>query len=186
MAGHSKWANIKRKKAATDAKRGKIFSKLVRLITVAAKEGGGDVDANPSLRLAVDKAKAANMPKDNIQRAIDKGTGKSGSVNYYEAIYEGYGPEGVAFYIKALTDNKNRTVAEVRNVFTRFGGSLGDAGSAAYIFNDPENPSFDIPISNQTIAEKLMNLYDALEDLDDIQDIYTNMNIDDSVLSERE
>ena len=134
MAGHSKWSQIKRKKAVTDAKRGAHFTKLIREITVAARAGGGSPDFNPRLRLAVDTAKAANMPADNIDRAIKKGTGELEGVNYEEIIYEGYGPGGVALYIEALTDNGNRTVADLRHTLGRHGGSLGTSGSVAWQF----------------------------------------------------
>lgn len=134
MAGHSKWAQIKRKKAVTDAKRGAHFTKLIREITVAARSGGGNPDFNPRLRLAVDTAKAANMPADNIDRAIKKGTGELEGVNYEEITYEGYGPGGVALYIETLTDNGNRTVADLRHALGRHGGSLGTSGSVAWQF----------------------------------------------------
>ncbi|HUG41732.1 MAG TPA: YebC/PmpR family DNA-binding transcriptional regulator [Longimicrobiales bacterium] len=134
MAGHSKWAQIKRKKAVNDAKRGKMFTKLIREITVSAREGGGDADMNPRLRLAVDTAKAANMPQDNIERAIDRGTGDLEGVSYEEVAYEGYGPGGVALYIETMTDNRNRTVAEVRHALERYGGGLGQSGSVAWQF----------------------------------------------------
>ena len=135
MAGHSKWSQIKRKKAVIDAKRGKMFTKLIREITVAAREGGGEVDFNPRLRLAVDTAKAANMPQDNIERAIKRGTGELEGVNYEEIVYEGYGPGGVALYIETLTDNQNRTVAELRHMLEKQGGNLGTAGSVAWQFD---------------------------------------------------
>ena len=135
MAGHSKWAQIKRKKAANDAKRGHLFTKLIREITVAAREGGGDPNFNPRLRLAVDTAKAANMPAENIERAIKRGTGEIEGVNYEEVTYEGYGPGGVALYIETVTDNANRTVAEIRHILSKHGGSLGQAGSVAWQFD---------------------------------------------------
>ncbi len=135
MSGHSKWATIKRKKAATDAKRGKIFTKLIREITVAARDGGGDPNFNPRLRLGVDNAKAGNMPADNITRAIKKGTGELEGVSYEEVAYEGYGPGGVALYIETLTDNQNRTVADVRHILTKLGGSLGMTGSVGWQFD---------------------------------------------------
>jgi YebC/PmpR family DNA-binding regulatory protein len=135
MAGHSKWAQIKHKKAATDAKRGKQFTKLARAITVAAREGGGDPAGNPTLATAIQKAKDFSMPKDNIQRAIDRGTGAGDSEGAIErAVYEGYGPGGAAIMIEALTDNRNRTGAEVRHAFDKHGGSLGEPGSVAWIF----------------------------------------------------
>ncbi len=135
MAGHSKWANIQHKKKAVDAKRGKIFTRINREITVAAREGGGDPDSNPRLRLAVDKANAANMPKDNIERAIKKATGELEGVDYQEIRYEGYAPGGVAVLVECLTDNRNRTVADVRHAFTKHGGNLGTDGSVAYLFS---------------------------------------------------
>jgi len=135
VSGHSKWSTIKRKKAATDAKRGKMFTKLIREITVAARDGGGDPNFNPRLRLAVDNAKAGNMPADNVTRAIKKGTGEIEGVVYEEVSYEGYGPGGVALYIECLTDNQNRTVADVRHILTKLGGSLGTTGSVAWQFD---------------------------------------------------
>ncbi|MDX1701727.1 MAG: YebC/PmpR family DNA-binding transcriptional regulator [Melioribacteraceae bacterium] len=135
MSGHSKWSTIKRKKAAADQKRGKIFTKLIKEITVSARQGGGDIDGNPRLRLAVDNAKSANMPMDNIERAIKKATGELEGASYLEITYEGYGPGGVAVLIESVTDNKNRTVAEVRHALTKHGGSLGENGSVAWMFD---------------------------------------------------
>ncbi|VAX15206.1 Probable transcriptional regulatory protein YebC [hydrothermal vent metagenome] len=135
MSGHSKWSTIKRKKAVIDAKRGKVFTKLIKEITVAAKIGGGEIESNPRLRLAVDNAKAANMPMDNIERAIKKATGELEGVTFLELMYEGYGPSGVAFIVECLTDNKNRTVAEVRHLFTKYGNGLGESGSVAWMFD---------------------------------------------------
>jgi YebC/PmpR family DNA-binding regulatory protein len=143
MSGHSKWATIRRKKGAVDARRGKIFTKLIREIATAARIGGGDPGANPRLRLAVDKARAANMPKDNIERAILKGTGGGDTEAWEEAVYEGYGPGGVALYVEALTDNRNRTAGEVRHVFTRFGGNLGGSGCVAHLFERKGSLLFD-------------------------------------------
>jgi YebC/PmpR family DNA-binding regulatory protein len=135
MAGHSKWAGIKHKKAIVDARRGKLFTKLARAITVAAKEGGGDIEGNPALALAVQRARDASMPKDNIERAIAKGTGEGADAAAIESVlYEGYGPGGVALLVEALTDNRNRTSAEVRHILTQHGGSLGEPGSVAYLF----------------------------------------------------
>jgi len=135
MAGHSKWANIKHRKGAQDAKRGKIFTKLIKEITIAAKIGGGDLEANARLRLAVDKAKQSNMPKDNIDRAIKKGTGDLDGVIYEEGTFEGYGPGGVAVIVEFMTDNRTRTVADVRHAFNKYGGSLGVSGSVAFMFD---------------------------------------------------
>ncbi|HKY01653.1 MAG TPA: YebC/PmpR family DNA-binding transcriptional regulator [Burkholderiales bacterium] len=134
MAGHSKWANIKHKKAATDAKKGKVFTRLIKEITVAARLGGGDSAMNPRLRLAVDKAQEANMPKDNVERAIKRGSGELEGVNYEEIRYEGYGINGAAIMVDCLTDNRTRTVADVRHAFTKFGGNLGTDGSVAFMF----------------------------------------------------
>src|SRR3954454_641726 len=135
MSGHSKWASIKHKKAIVDSRRGKLFTKLARAITTAARDGGGDIDGNPSLALAVQKAKDASMPKDNIERAIAKGTGEGADADALETVmYEGYGPGGVAMLVEALTDNRNRTGSEVRHIFTKNGGNLGEPGSVAWTF----------------------------------------------------
>lgn len=135
MSGHSKWATIKHKKAATDAKRGKIFTTIIKEITIAAREGGGDPESNPRLRQAIANAKSANMPSDNITRAIKKGTGELPGVNYEETIYEGYGPAGVAIMMVCLTDNKKRTVANIRHLITKYGGNLGENGSVSWMFD---------------------------------------------------
>ncbi|MCS5564592.1 MAG: YebC/PmpR family DNA-binding transcriptional regulator [Oleiphilaceae bacterium] len=135
MAGHSKWANIKHRKAAQDAKRGKIFTKIIRELTVAARQGGDNPDDNPRLRAVIDKALTANMKKDTIERAVERGAGGGDDSNYEELTYEGYGPGGVAVLIEAMTDNKNRTVAEIRNAFNKLGGNLGTDGSVAYLFS---------------------------------------------------
>jgi YebC/PmpR family DNA-binding regulatory protein len=239
MAGHSKWANIQHRKKAVDAKRGKIFTQVNRLLSVAAKEGGGDPDSNPALRLAIEKANAVNMPKDNIERAIKKATGDLDGVTYEELKYEGYAPGGVAVMVECLTDNRNRTVAEVRHAFTKYGGNLGTDGSVAYMFSKigvlnfapgtsedavmevaleagaddvvteddgsievitspeayadvseamraadlkPENSEVtmrasvevDLDVEN---GEKVLRFLDALEDLDDTQDVFSNANI---------
>jgi YebC/PmpR family DNA-binding regulatory protein len=134
MSGHNKWSTIKHKKGAADAKRGKMFSKMIKEITIAARMGGGDIEGNPRLRTAVNTARAANMPKDNIERAIKRGTGELEGVNYEEITYEGYGPGGVAVMVEALTDNKNRTVAEIRHIFDKYTGNLGETGCVSWIF----------------------------------------------------
>ena len=134
MAGHSKWANIKHRKAAADAKKGKVFTRLIKEITVAARMGGGDPDSNPRLRLMLDKARDANMTKDSVQRAVQRGTGELEGVAYEEARYEGYGPAGAAVMVECLTDNRTRTVAEVRHAFAKYGGNMGADGSVAYLF----------------------------------------------------
>lgn len=142
MAGHSKWANIQHRKGAQDKKRGKVFTKLIREITVAARMGGGDSDANSRLRLAIDKALGANMPRDTIDRAIKRGSGNLDGMELKEVIYEGYGPGGVAVLVKSMTDNSNRTVNEVRHAFSKAGGNLGASGSVAYLFSDRGRISF--------------------------------------------
>jgi YebC/PmpR family DNA-binding regulatory protein len=134
MSGHSKWSTIKHKKGAADAKRGRLFTKLIREITMAAKQGGGAPEANPRLRKAIDDAKAVNMPADNIKRAVQRGTGELPGVSYEEVTFEGYGPGGVAILIEALTDNKNRTLPEIRTIFSKHGGNLGESGSVRFLF----------------------------------------------------
>jgi YebC/PmpR family DNA-binding regulatory protein len=241
MSGHSKWSTIKRKKGAADAKRGKIFSKLIKEITVSARMGGGDVEGNPRLRAAVLAAKSENMPKENIERAIKKGTGELEGAAYEEVIYEGYGPGGVAIMAQVLTDNKNRTVADVRHIFTKNGGSMGETGCVAWMFEkkgyivfdkgrveeealmewgldaevedireqerewevitSPENfekirssleekkwtplvaeitmlPKNTVSLSGKN-AEQMLRLMEALEDNDDIQNVYANFDISD-------
>lgn len=164
MSGHSKWATTKRKKAAIDAKRGKMFTKLIKEITIAAREGGGDPSGNPRLRLAVDNAKAANMPQDNIERAIKKATGELEGVTYHELTYEGYGPAGIAVLVEVATDNKNRTVAEVRHLFSRSGGSMGENGSVAWMFD--RKGIISLPKQGKTEDELMEIILDAgAEDL---------------------
>ena len=246
MAGHSKWANIKHRKAGQDAKRGKIFTKIIRELTVAAKLGGGNPTDNPRLRAVVDKALGANMTRDTIERAIARGVGNAESDNLEELTYEGYGPGGVAILCETLTDNKNRTVAEVRHGFSKFGGSLGTNGSVAYLFektgvvnfvagNDEElimeaaleAGAHDVVINDDdsidvlTTLEKfgavqdrfkdsglqpgraemtmlasaevdldldgaltLLKLVEHLEDLDDVQNVYSNANISDEIIAQ--
>jgi YebC/PmpR family DNA-binding regulatory protein len=241
MSGHSRWSTIKRKKGAADAKRGKVFTKLIREISTAARIAGGDVQANPRLRLAVDKARSANMPKDTIERAIKKGTGGGEGVAFEEVVYEGYGPGGTAIYVEALTDNRNRTVGEVRHVLTKHGGNLGANGCVAYLFEKRGIATFDsgtvdldalmeaaldagandvvesgtsievvtapgalsgvvealagkgytpaessITMEASTTvslegahAETMLRVADALEDLDDVQNVYANFDISD-------
>ena len=246
MAGHSKWANIQHRKKAQDAKRGKLFTKLIREITVAARLGGGDPDSNPRLRAAIDKGLGANMTKDTIDRAVKRGSGAADGENYEEVRYEGYGPNGVAVMVDCLTDNRNRTVSEVRHAFTKSGGNLGTDGSVAYLFSkigtltfpagsdedqvmevaleagaedivtnddqtidvqttpetfldvkeamleaglDPEmaevtmSPSTSVDLELED-AEKVMRLVDTLEDLDDVQNVYTNADFSDEVMAQ--
>jgi len=175
MSGHSKWSTIKRKKGAEDAKRGKIFTRLARDIMIAAREGGGDENSNPKLKIAITKAKANNMPKDNIERAIQRGTGGGDGVEMDEITYEGYGPEGVAFLVDVLTDNKNRALAEVKRVFNRAGGSLASAGSVGWQFDKKgyialkgENLDFDTVF--MTAAEAGA---DDVENNEGIIEVYT-------------
>lgn len=244
MAGHSKWANIKHRKAAQDKKRGKIWSKLIREVTVAARAGGGDPDANPRLRLAMDKAFGANMPRDTVDRAVQRGAGGAEGENYDEIRYEGYGPGGTAVMVDCMTDNRNRTAAEVRHAFTKHGGNLGTDGSVSYLFVKQGSLSFEAGadedaivdaaleagaedvVSNddgsidvittpedftavkdalagagltteqaevsfvaattaeldQETAEKLLRMVDTLEDLDDVQEVYSNAEISAEIL----
>lgn len=158
MSGHSKWSTIKRKKGANDAKRGKIFTKLIKEITIAARMGGGDIDGNPRLRSAVTAAKGENMPKENIDRAIKKGTGDLGGAIYEEILYEGYGPGGVAVLVETMTDNKNRTVADIRHFFAKSGGNLGESGCVAWMFDKKGTLSVD---KDGVAEDELMDL--ALE-----------------------
>jgi len=246
MAGHSKWANIQHRKGAQDAKRGKLFTKFIREITVAAKEGGSDAVNNPRLRAAIDKALSGNMTRDVIERATKRGAGELEGVSYEEIRYEGYGPSGIAIMMDCLTDNRNRTVAAVRNVFTKRGGNMGTDGSVAYLFNkkgivsfaagtdedeimevalesgaedivtnddgtidvftaaedysvvkdaldaaDLESTSAEVTMHPETSvtldvkdAEKALAMIDAFEDLDDVQDVYTNADFTDEVMAE--
>jgi YebC/PmpR family DNA-binding regulatory protein len=171
MSGHSKWSTIKRKKGAADAKRGKMFTKLIKEITISARENGGDPGANPRLRLAIDNAKAANMPADNIERAIKKATGELEGVTYTEITYEGYGPGGVAMLIEVATDNKNRSVAEVRHLFSKYNGSMGESGSVAWMFD--RKGIITLPIQNKTEDEIMDIVLEAgAEDLQSEEDYF--------------
>ncbi|UCF56397.1 MAG: YebC/PmpR family DNA-binding transcriptional regulator [Deltaproteobacteria bacterium] len=173
MSGHSKWASIRHKKSAVDAKRGKIFSKLIKEITVAARLGGGDPGGNPRLRAAIQAAKAENMPKDNIARAIKKGTGELGGTSYEEYNYEAYGPGGVAIMIDCLTDNRNRTVADIKHIFERHGGNLGEPGCVSWMF---EKKGLIVFEKNSVEEEKLLDL--ALEaGAEDIKESETQFEV---------
>lgn len=175
MAGHSKWANIQHRKGAQDKKRGKLFTKLIREITVAARAGGGDADANPRLRLAIDKAKGQSMPKDNIERAIKRGSGELDGSDYEEILYEGYGPGGVAVMVDCLTDNRNRTVADVRHAFTKFGGNLGADGSVAYLFNKVGLVSYSTDVDEEQLMEAAIDAgaEDVISNADGSIDVLT-------------
>lgn len=172
MSGHSKWSTIKRKKGANDAKRGKVFTRIIKEITIAAKEGGGDPETNPRLRLAVQNAKGSNMPKDNIDRAIKKATG-SDADNYAESSFEGYGPDGIAIFVECLTDNNNRTVASVRSAFNKYGGSLGTNGSLNFLFD--RKGIFVIPkVEGLNMDEFELELIDAgAEDIEVDEEMIT-------------
>lgn len=179
MSGHSKWSTIKRQKGAADAKRGALFAKLSKKISVAVREGGsGDPSANHRLRVEIEKARAQSMPNDNIERAIKKGLGQDGSARLEEVAYEGYGPGGSAFYIEAITDNKNRTVQNIKHIFTKNGGSMGAQGSVAWQFSKNaegewvSNTPLELDEETSSSAEKLFN---ALDDDDDVTAVYTNV-----------
>jgi YebC/PmpR family DNA-binding regulatory protein len=179
MSGHSKWSTIKHKKAALDAKRGKTFTRVIKELTVSAKLGGGDPDGNPRLRSAIAEAKAANMPADNIKRAIMKGTGELPGVTYEDVVYEGYGPGGVAIYVEVLTDNKMRTTPEIRHMFTKHGGDLGQPNSVSWMFE--KKGQFSIPVSAAT-EERLMDIVleagaDDLQTIDDTFEVITEAGV---------
>ncbi len=193
MSGHSKWAGIKHKKAKVDAQRGRVFTKVIREITVAARVGGGDPIGNPRLRLAVEKAKSVNMPQDNIQRAIQKGTGELPGVSYEEYVYEGYGPGGVAVLVEVLTDNKNRTAAEIRKIFTKNGGNLGEAGCVAWMFEKKgliqveaasidEDQLFSVALEagaeDVRRSENLFEVITTPKDLERVKEFLTNEKIE--------
>ena len=182
MSGHSKWSSIKHKKGAADAKRGKLFSKLSRALIVAAREGGPDPAGNLALQNAIEKARSYSMPKDNIERAIARGSGQDADATAFETIvYEGYAPGGVALLVEALTDNRNRTAAEVRHLFSKNDGSLGEAGSVAWLFERRGVVLVD-GSADEASAKKILRLMDALEENDDVQDVYSNFDIPERVL----
>lgn len=171
MAGHSHWASIKHKKGAVDAKKGKMFSKVSSMITVAVRRGGGDPDMNPRLQLAISKARAVNMPKENIERAVQKGTGGGAASELFECLYEGYGPHGIALLVEILTDNKNRTAPEIRKIFERFGGNMGESGCVSWMF---EKKGLILVSSNQLNEDEFMMLVldSGAEDLQRVGDIF--------------
>lgn len=178
MSGHSKWSNIKHKKETVDKKRGKVFSKMSRLISVAAKEKGSDPDSNSKLRLAIEKAKKFNMPKDNIERAIKRGTGQIKGVKMEEIAYEAYGPSGIALIIELITDNRNRTIAEIKHILTKSGGKLAETGSVKYLFdknNEEWIPKYPLEITDQKSKDQLNKLFESLDENEDVQEIYSNL-----------
>src|SRR3972149_874730 len=181
MSGHSKWATIKRAKGVADVKRGKVFSKRSKESSTAARRGGSDPDSNPTLRAAIEKAHSYNMPKENIERAA---AAAASAQALEEAVYEGYGPLAGAFMFKVLTDNKNRTISEIRRIFETHGGKMGEAGSAAYVFTDPDNPTFIVPVTDPEMAKKVLALAEALDDQDDVQDVYSNFDIPEELLGQ--
>ena len=171
MSGHNKWSTIKHKKGAADAKRGKVFSKLIKEISIAARLGGGDPDSNPRLRTVLDKARTANMPNDNVARAIKRGTGELEGVNYEEVTFEGYGPGGVAILLEVMTDNRNRTVAELRNVFSKKNGNLGETGCVAWMFTKQGVITFDKGVDEETLMNTALEA--GAEDIKDDEGIFT-------------
>ena len=185
MSGHSKWAQIKRKKAVVDAKRGQVFTKIIKEITVAARLGGGDEDANPRLRQAVLSAKAANMPADNVKRAVQKGTGELPGISYEDAMFEGYGPGGVAIMVEVTTDNRKRTVAELRHLITKHGGNLGETGCVAWMFNKKGLITVE---KNGVHDESLLDsiLTGGGDDFSDEDDVYVVESTPDQMISVRE
>lgn len=175
MAGHSKWHNIKHKKAAQDQKRGRIFTKVIREIEVAVRQGGPNPETNPRLRLAIEMAKSVNMPKENIERAIKKATGELGGEKLEEVFFEGYGPGGVAMYISAITDNKNRTASQIRAIFSKFGGSLAEAGSVSWLFEMKGVITFQknsIPSKDEFIDFVIESGAEDINELDDVIEVY--------------
>lgn len=179
MSGHSKWANIKNRKEAMDKKKGKVFSKMAKIIEIAARKGG-DPNSNPSLRMAVEKAKSFNMPNDNIERAIKKGSGEGREGQLEEIVYEAYGPGGTAIIIEVITDNKNRTVSEIKHILNMFGGTLSGAGSVTFMFERKGSewiPKYAMDITDPAVKEQLTKLFEALDDNDDVNEIYSNINL---------
>ena len=185
MSGHSKWAQIKRKKAVVDAKRGQVFTKIIKEITVAARLGGGDEDANPRLRQAVLSAKAANMPADNVKRAVQKGTGELPGISYEEAMFEGYGPGGVAIMVEVTTDNRKRTVAELRHLITKHGGNLGETGCVAWMFNKKGLITVGINgVNDESLLDSILT--GGGDDFSDEDDVYVVESTPDQMISVRE
>lgn len=178
MSGHSHFSTIKHKKVAEDKKRGKIFSKISRMITLAAKEKGGDPETNLQLRAAIEQAKSTNMPKDNVDRAIKRGTGKLKGEKLEEFIYEAYGPSGIALIIEGITDNKNRTVSEIKSILSQHNAKLAETNSVKYLFQKENNdwmPKYPLEISDEKIKQQIEKLFDALDKNDDVGEIYSNL-----------
>lgn len=180
MSGHNKWSKIKHGKKITDTKRGKTFDKISRLISISAKGKSSDPEMNPQLRMAIEKAKKINMPKDNIERAIKRGSGQPEGVNIEEVLYEAYGSSGIALIIKGITDNKNRTVAEIKSILNKFNGKLAEPGSVQYLFdkkNEDWIPKYPLEITDEKTKKQLEKLFEALDENDDVQEIYSNLKI---------
>lgn len=178
MSGHSHWSSIKHKKAITDARKGKVFSKVSKMISVAAREKGGDAETNPKLRLAIEKAKEVNMPKDNVERAIKKGAGELEGMQMEEFTYEAYGPGGVALIIECITDNKNRTLSDIKHILSQHDSKMAGAGSVLYQFEQKEavwTPKYPMTISDEKTKKQLEKLFEALDENDDVNDIYSNI-----------
>jgi len=186
MSGHSKWHNIKEKKGATDAKRGKVFTKHAALIAIAAKQGGGDPSMNATLRFAIDNAKRDNVPNANIERAIKRGTGElKGEAQIEEITYEGYGPGGIAVIVTCLTDNKNRVFTNLRTIFDKRGGNIGNSGSVTWMFERKGasyTPKFPVKIEDAEMAKKVLDFVDALEEDEDVSDVTGNFNISEELM----
>jgi YebC/PmpR family DNA-binding regulatory protein len=179
MSGHSHWAGIKHKKELTDKKRGKIFSKIAKMIAIAARKGG-DPEINPALRLAIEQAKSVNMPKENIERAIKKGTGEDKTGLLEEVTYEAYGPNGTPLIIETITDNRNRTLAEIKHILNSFNSKLAETGSVKYLFDKKGEdwvPKYSIEITDEKLKEQLTKLFEALDEQDDVKEIYSNINL---------
>jgi len=179
MSGHSKWSKVKHQKAITDARKGRIFSKMAKMIAVAARKGG-DPEINSSLRLTIEQAKSVNMPKDNIERAIKRGTGEDKEGQLEEVTYEAYGPNGTPLIIETITDNRNRTLSEIKHILTGFGGKLAEAGSVKYLFDkkgEDWTPKYSIEITDEKLKEQLTKLFEALDEQEDVKEIYSNVKL---------
>lgn len=179
MSGHSKWSKVKHQKAITDVRKGKIFSKMAKMIAIAARKGG-DPSMNPTLRLAIEKARQVNMPNDNIQRAIKKGTGEDKTTQLEEITYEAYGPNGTPLIIETITDNKNRTLSKIKHILNNNNGKLAESGSVKYMFEkqgDEWKPKYSIDITDESLKHQLERLFEALDENEDVKEIYSNVNL---------